>query len=126
MVNREPSVTASEDAGRGRGINYRMHPATVPCLTAAKLDCCGLANNHAMGWGRAGLMETLETLRRAGLRTAGAGRDEIEAAAPAIIELPAKGRILVFAFGTEGSGVPGAWAATRALSGGDRLRDLAQ
>ena len=124
IVNLETSVTASEDAWPGKGIHYRMHPANVSCLTAAKLDCCGLANNHAMDWGRAGLMETLETLRRAGLRTAGAGRDEIEAAAPAIIELPAKGRILVFAFGTESSGVPAAWAATKERSGVNLLRDL--
>src|SRR5512146_388158 len=35
IVNLETSVTASEDAWPGKGIHYRMHPANVPCLTAA-------------------------------------------------------------------------------------------
>ena len=41
-------------------------------------------NNHVLDWGRSGLAETLATLRRAGLRTAGAGSDEAAAAAPAV------------------------------------------
>ena len=124
IVNLETSITASNEAWPRKGIHYRMHPANVPCLTAARLDCCALANNHVLDWGRPGLAETLETLRRAGLRTAGAGRDETEAAAPAIIELTGERRVLVFAFCTESSGVPQAWAATRNQSGVNLLGDL--
>src|SRR5438067_9918723 len=87
IVNLETAVTASGDAWRGKGIHYRMHPANVRCLTAAKLDCCVLANNHAMDWGHSGLVETLQTLERAQLRWAGAGRNVIEAAEPAIVKL---------------------------------------
>src|SRR4029434_2617591 len=43
---------------------------------------------------------------------AGVGYDEGEAAAPAIIELSDKRRILVFALGSDSSGVPLDWAAT--------------
>ena len=124
IVNLETAVTTGDDAWPGKGIHYRMHPANVSCLTAARLDCCGLANNHVLDWGRGGLAETLDTLRRAGLRTAGAGRDEMKAAAPATIVLPTKGRILVFAFAAESSGVPAAWAATKERSGVNLLRDL--
>jgi poly-gamma-glutamate capsule biosynthesis protein CapA/YwtB (metallophosphatase superfamily) len=89
-----------------------MHPANVPCLRVAKLDCCVLANNHVMDWGRSGLTETLDTLHGAGLKAASAGADQGEAAAPAVIELSGMGRILVFGVGMENAGVPAAWSRT--------------
>jgi poly-gamma-glutamate synthesis protein (capsule biosynthesis protein) len=124
IVNLETSVTVREEAWPRKGIHYRMHPANVRCLTAAMLDCCVLANNHVMDWGRPGLAETLQALRGAGLRTAGAGRDAIEAAAPAAVAVGGDGRILVFACATQSSGVPATWAATHARSGVNLLRDL--
>ena len=124
IVNLETAVTANQEPWPGKGIHYRMHPANVPCLTAARLDCCVVANNHVMDWGRAGLAETLQTLRHAGICTAGAGRDAAEAATPAIIELPGRGRLLVFAFATDDAGVPADWAATGDRSGVNLLRDL--
>jgi poly-gamma-glutamate synthesis protein (capsule biosynthesis protein) len=124
IVNLETAVTASDDAWPRKGIHYRMHPANVPCLTVAKLDCCLLANNHVMDWGRSGLAETLSTLRGVGVKTAGAGADQHEAAAPAVIDLPGKGRILVFGLGTENAGVPAAWAAAEQRSGVNLLQEL--
>ncbi len=124
IVNLETAVTASEDAWPGKGIHYRMHPANVPCLTAAGIDCCVLANNHVLDWGYAGLLETLDTLRGAGIATAGAGRDAAEAAAPAILQAPGKGRVLVYAWGTKDSGVPRAWAAGEKRPGVNLLDDL--
>jgi poly-gamma-glutamate synthesis protein (capsule biosynthesis protein) len=124
IVNLETSVTTAEDAWPGKGIHYRMHPANLPCLTVAKLDCCVLANNHVMDWGVSGLAETLESLHRAGLGTAGAGRDQSEAVQPARIEVAGRGRVLVFACATESSGVPREWAATKERSGVNFLADL--
>lgn len=124
VVNLETSVTVSEDAWPEKGIHYRMNPANLPCLAAARLDCCVLANNHTMDWGRRGLAETLRSLRRAGIRTAGAGRNEDEALAPASIEVTGKGRVLVFACAMTSSGVPAEWAATRKRSGVSLLKDL--
>lgn len=124
IVNLETAVTSSGEPWPGKGIHYRMNPANVPCLTAAGLDCCVLANNHVMDWGRAGLAETLAALRAAGLRSAGAGRDEPEAQAPAVIEHPQAGRILVFAFASETSGVPREWAAGPDRPGVSLLEDL--
>ena len=123
IVNLETSVTASEDAWPRKGIHYRMHPDNVACLVAAKLDCCVLANNHVLDWGLSGLLETLATLQRAGLRTAGAGPDAEGAAAPAILTLPDERRILVFAFAREDSGVPVAWAAADGRPGVNLLQD---
>jgi poly-gamma-glutamate synthesis protein (capsule biosynthesis protein) len=124
IINLETAVTSSEDAWPRKGIHYRMHPANAPCLAAAKIDCCVLANNHVLDWGVRGLEETLDTLRAAGVRTAGAGRDAAEAAAPAVIEIAGDRRVLVFAFGMESSGLPSDWAATGRRPGLRVLRDL--
>jgi poly-gamma-glutamate synthesis protein (capsule biosynthesis protein) len=126
IVNLETAVTSCDDAWPRKGIHYRMHPANAPCLAAAKIDCCVLANNHVLDWGVRGLEETLDTLRSAGVRTAGAGRDAAEAAAPAAIELAGNRRVLVFAFGMESSGVPSDWAATRRRPGLSVLPDLSR
>ena len=83
IINLETAVTRSEDCAP-KGINYRMNPANLGCLTAAGIDCCALANNHVLDWGAAGLEETLETLQAAGLQTAGAGHNRSEALAPAL------------------------------------------
>jgi poly-gamma-glutamate synthesis protein (capsule biosynthesis protein) len=123
IVNLETSVTTSDD-WLDKGINYRMHPANVTCLTAAGIDCCVLANNHVLDWGRAGLVETLDTLGAAGLRTAGAGRNRAEARAFAEIPLARGGRVLVAAFGMPSSGVPPQWAATDDAPGVEVLEDL--
>jgi poly-gamma-glutamate synthesis protein (capsule biosynthesis protein) len=125
IVNLETAVTAS-DVWVPKGINYRMHPANVACLSAAAIDCCALANNHVLDWSDAGLIETLETLERAGVRTAGAGRNRSAAEAPAVLPVAGKGRVLVFAVGMASSGVPPHWAATADRPGVDFLPDLSQ
>jgi poly-gamma-glutamate synthesis protein (capsule biosynthesis protein) len=134
VINLETAVTTSDDYWPGKAIHYRMHPANLPCLTAAKIDCCVLANNHVLDWGYAGLAETLETLRGAGIATAGAGRNADEAAAPAVIEVARGSRVAVFAFGSESSGIPPEWRAAPERPGvnplppspGDSVRAIAR
>lgn len=111
IVNLETAVTAGGQPWPGKGIHYRMHPANVACLAAARIDACALANNHVLDWGLAGLEATLATLAAAGLRVAGAGRDRAEAWAPAVLPLADGRRVLLFSFATLSSGVPRAWAA---------------
>ena len=60
-----------------------MNPANMDCLRAARIDACALANDHALDWDRVGLNHTMQTLRAAGVRFAGAGADSNEACAPA-------------------------------------------
>jgi poly-gamma-glutamate synthesis protein (capsule biosynthesis protein) len=126
IINLETSLTTSDQAWPGKGIHYRMHPKNVVCLTAAKIDCCVLANNHVLDWGQAGLMETLRTLRVMGLKTAGAGEDLAGALAPAVFDLAGDGRVLVFAFGVGSSGILPDWAATKARPGVHLLPDLSE
>jgi len=101
-----------------------MYPGNIGCLTAARIDCCVLANNHVLDFGYAGLEETLATLRAAGLRTAGAGVHARDAAAPASVDLGERGRVLVFAYGSETSGIPLAWSARDGQPGLSVLPDV--
>jgi poly-gamma-glutamate synthesis protein (capsule biosynthesis protein) len=124
IVNLEVSITRSAADWPGKGINYRMHPANVTCLTAARIDVCALANNHVLDYGYPGLAETLATLRAAGVKTAGAGEGLAAARRPAIVALAGGRRVVVFSCATGASGVPPAWAATAERPGVDLLGDL--
>jgi poly-gamma-glutamate synthesis protein (capsule biosynthesis protein) len=123
IINLETSITRS-DAHWPKGINYRMSPDNAPALVSARIDCCVLANNHLLDWGRDGLLETQQTLRRLDIESAGAGATLSGAEAPAILPLAGDSRVLVFAAATDDSGVPATWAAEASRSGVNRLPDL--
>jgi poly-gamma-glutamate capsule biosynthesis protein CapA/YwtB (metallophosphatase superfamily) len=123
IINLETSVTTSRQFVP-KGINYKMNPANVGCLVAAEVSCCVLANNHVLDWDEPGLVETLDTLRHAGLAYVGAGLDANEAAAPAVIEGAGGGRVFVFGFVLETSGVPPSWAAGPCKPGINLLADV--
>jgi poly-gamma-glutamate capsule biosynthesis protein CapA/YwtB (metallophosphatase superfamily) len=125
IVNLETSITRSEDYA-DKGINYRMSPENADCLGAAGIDCCVLANNHVLDWGRDGLRDTLDALQRLKIRTAGAGRNLGEASAPAVLPVAGKGRVLVFSFALASSGVPRSWAAESDGAGVSFLSDLSE
>jgi poly-gamma-glutamate synthesis protein (capsule biosynthesis protein) len=125
IVNLETSVTRHDTPWPGKGIQYRMHPDNANVLSAAGIDCCVLSNNHVLDWSEAGLVETLATLHRHDIATAGAGLTLAAAAAPAVLST-AGGRVLVFGAATEDSGVPEGWAATSRRAGVHRLPDLSE
>ena len=124
IINLETAVTRSKDRAR-KGINYRMSPENADCLSAAKIDCCVLANNHVLDWGRTGLEQTLATLQKLNIKVAGAGRNDREASAAAMLNL-GDARLLIFSFGSTSSGVPLEWAATEVAPGVSLLPDLSE
>jgi len=124
IINLETSITTSNDFWEGKEVHYRMHPDNIGCISAAGINVCSLANNHVLDWGYAGLKETLLTLAKTKTKGAGAGMTLKEAAAPAIVELAGKGRVVVFAFGSPTGGVPLSWAATDTASGVNLLKDF--
>ena len=126
IINLETSITCNEKPWPEKGINYRMNPKNVGCITAACIDCCCLANNHVLDWEYQGLAETLETLDAASLSHAGAGHSAAQAAAPAVLDVADKGRVLVFAFGSTSSGIPREWSATENRAGVNLLKDLSE
>ncbi|WP_246226381.1 CapA family protein [Chelativorans xinjiangense] len=125
IINLETSVTAD---GRpdAKGIHYRIHPDNIGCITAAKIDCCVLANNHVADWGMGGLADTVIYLAEAGIASVGAGSDAQAAGQPAILYSKQGRRVLVFAFACLSSGVPVHWAAGAGRPGVNLLPDLGE
>jgi poly-gamma-glutamate capsule biosynthesis protein CapA/YwtB (metallophosphatase superfamily) len=111
LINLETAVTGRGRHVPGKGIHYRMHPDNLPCLTAARLDVCALANNHVLDFGPEGLADTVTCLADVDIRSAGAGLDADAAWAPARLDLHGGGRLLVWSVATDSSGVPPGWAA---------------
>ncbi len=122
LINLETAVTTSGTA-EPKGINYRMNPENLEVLRAAAIGVCVLSNNHVLDWGQAGLLETLQSLQTAGIKTVGAGRNKSEASRPLIFQTPANRRVIVLAFGSRSSGIPGTWAARDNAPGVNLLPD---
>jgi len=123
IVNLETSITRSEDYAP-KGINYRMSPENAEVLNSAGIDCCVLGNNHVLDWRRDGLLDTLTTLERLRIKSAGAGRNLSEAGAPAKFDIPGKRRVLMFAFACSNSGTPRGWAADGKTPGVNLLTSI--
>lgn len=71
-------------------------PGGGATLAQAGIDVASTANNHAWDYRRRALLETLDNLARAGVKSVGTGRTLEQAYAPAIHEVRGK-RIAVFA-----------------------------
>ena len=126
IINLETAITTVETPWPGKEIHYRMHPRNMDCLSVAGINGCGLANNHVLDWGYEGLSETLRTLNAAGVKHAGAGNGVEDAAAPAVLNVPGKCRVLLFSFGSTTSGIPRQWRATNVCPGVNLLDDLSE
>jgi len=66
--------------------NFRVDPASVAGLKLAGFDLVSLANNHTPNFGQVGLKSTFAALTKDGIKYVGAGANETEASAPALIE----------------------------------------
>ena len=69
-------------------------------MRAARIDACSLANNHTLDFEEQGLLDTMNHLDAAGIRHTGAGRNQLEAADPAILTVPTEHthRVALLAF----------------------------
>jgi poly-gamma-glutamate capsule biosynthesis protein CapA/YwtB (metallophosphatase superfamily) len=126
IVNLETAITSAGTPWPDKGVNYRMHPKNIGCLSAARIDACALASNHVLDWGYDGLSETLQTLDAAGIAHAGAGSDAHQAMKPAALRTSASDRLLLFSFGSTTSGIPEDWRATSISPGVGLLDDLSE
>jgi poly-gamma-glutamate synthesis protein (capsule biosynthesis protein) len=113
LINLETSITRCDEVAHGKAVHYRMRPENIGCLTVARPHVCALANNHVLDFGYQGLQDTLAALSATRIAAAGAGSDAGRARRPAIVATPGGGRVVVGAAGTQSSGIPPAWAATR-------------
>jgi poly-gamma-glutamate capsule biosynthesis protein CapA/YwtB (metallophosphatase superfamily) len=65
---------------------FRAPPYAAEVLAGLGVDCVTLANNHALDFGGAALLDTLEHLEAAGVLCVGAGGDETVARTPRILQ----------------------------------------
>ncbi|WP_166242352.1 CapA family protein [Paenibacillus turpanensis] len=84
--NLETPITEIGEPAEKKQYSYRSSPKAIPPLADSGMDVLNLANNHAMDYGTAGLLDTIKRLRKAGLHTVGAGKNADEAYRAAILE----------------------------------------
>jgi poly-gamma-glutamate capsule biosynthesis protein CapA/YwtB (metallophosphatase superfamily) len=91
IINLECAITDNEQpwTRTAKVFHFRTPPSAIETLRTARIDACSLANNHTLDFEEQGLLDTLEHLDAAGIRHAGAGRNQEEAADPAILIVPA-------------------------------------
>jgi poly-gamma-glutamate capsule biosynthesis protein CapA/YwtB (metallophosphatase superfamily) len=92
-ANMEGTFTERGSAERKLYV-FRTPPRHAVGLREAGIDVVSLGNNHAMDYGREGLVDTLAALDAAGVKHSGAGLTEAEARQPAFVE--ARGLRLAF------------------------------
>ncbi|MGH2952778.1 MAG: CapA family protein [Solirubrobacterales bacterium] len=97
VANLECCISERGEPAPRRVFHFRAPPAAARALAHLGVDCVTLANNHALDFGPDALLDTLDHLSAAGIRCVGAGRDEEEAHAPALLEAGGE-RLRVVAF----------------------------
>jgi poly-gamma-glutamate capsule biosynthesis protein CapA/YwtB (metallophosphatase superfamily) len=102
IINLECAITDNERpwTRTPKVFHFRAQPSAIETLLAARIDACSLANNHTLDFEEQGLFDTMKHLDAAGIRHAGAGRYREEAAAPAVLTVPADSthRVALVAF----------------------------
>ncbi|MFC1842423.1 CapA family protein [Candidatus Dependentiae bacterium] len=85
IVNLETTLTNSEKKAP-KIFNFKATPDKVKALQEANVHVVNLANNHMLDFYDEGLIETLDTLDKEGIKHVGAGRNIAQARTGIIIE----------------------------------------
>ncbi|MBE0477374.1 MAG: CapA family protein, partial [Coriobacteriia bacterium] len=86
IVNHEAPLTSrNAPLNPNKTYSYMSDPAASQALAAAGVTVLGLANNHALDMGPAGLADTIRHAEAAGLVAFGAGMNDREAERPLIV-----------------------------------------
>ena len=94
VTNEEFPFSTRGTPAPDKQFTFRVHPEKVKLMQEMGIDLVTLANNHALDYGRDAMLDTIDTLDRAGIRHVGAGKNLAEAWKPAIVEL--NGRTFAF------------------------------
>ncbi|MDP4284298.1 MAG: CapA family protein [Bacteroidota bacterium] len=84
IVNLETTLTNSNKMVT-KTFNFKASPDKIKCLKDAHVTVANLANNHILDYSQEGLIETLQTLKKAGIAHVGAGMNDKEASQPVIL-----------------------------------------
>ncbi|MFQ5984985.1 MAG: CapA family protein [Alphaproteobacteria bacterium] len=89
IANLECPITTRTNGWRRtwKAFRFRADPTAVNVLKAANVRFVNLANNHMLDFEEDGLLDTLDHLDAAAIAHAGAGRNSIEAATPAVLDV---------------------------------------
>lgn len=82
MVNNEFAYTTRGSALEGKAYTFRCDPSRVSLMEELGVDVVSVANNHVYDYGEVGLLDTLDTLKAAGMPFMGAGVNLEEATKP--------------------------------------------
>ncbi|MGA2362902.1 MAG: CapA family protein [Candidatus Aminicenantales bacterium] len=87
VVNCECALTAARKPVWKSGAVFKGLPAHLAGLTRVPFEVACLANNHVFDYGVRGFRDTLDLLRRNGIRTVGAGLSFKEALSPLTVHV---------------------------------------
>jgi len=71
FVNLEGPLTTGNDKRSGRQFNFKGSPEYAKVLSGSSIELAGLANNHALDYGKEGLLDTAENLEAVGVGVCG-------------------------------------------------------
>ncbi len=81
VINNEFPFSTRGSQAPDKQFTFRVDPKYVSVLTDMGVDIAGLANNHVLDYGADALLDTFDTLERAGIDYIGAGNDASRAEA---------------------------------------------
>ncbi len=88
FANLEGPLTTRGDENVEKKYKFRTPPKKVaPALKKAGITVVSLANNHTLDYGEQGLLDTMAALDENGIAYAGAGKNNMHARTPAILEV---------------------------------------
>ena len=99
VINNEFVFSDRGTALEGKAYTFRAKTANIALLEVFGTDVANLANNHVYDFGEEGLLDSVATLRNAGIQTMGAGKNLREASA--ILYYVANGKKIAFVSATQ-------------------------
>lgn len=84
IINLETTLTYSQKA-EIKVFNFKTSPDKSQSLVNANVGIANLANNHILDFSNEGLLETIATLDKAGIKHVGAGINSVAASSPVVI-----------------------------------------
>ena len=97
IINNEFSISGRGKPMEGKAYTFRSSPSNVKYLKKLGVDVAGLANNHIYDYGKKAFLDTLDYLKKAGIKTMGAGKSIKEARKPLYLKIKGKTIALVAA-----------------------------
>lgn len=90
MINEEFPFSTRGTPMQDKQYTFRIEPERVSVFKDMGVDIVTLANNHALDYGQDALVDTFDTLNKAGIKYAGAGNNNEEAKELKTFELKGK------------------------------------